>query len=363
MKSSHILAVVLAVAVVAWVLSGQLADDTPATADVTSSETGTDEAAETRPPAEVRVSAVSAAPYSLELVVTGRTAASRDVELEVETSGRIVEIAVSEGDQVAEGDVIARIAQDDRPERLAQARALVEQRQIQYDASQELMESGWREKTTNAQDKAELDAALADLAAIRLDIARTEITAPFDGVLDELMIEVGDVVDVNETIGMIYDLDPVIVVASVSEREVGHIEVGDVGRARLVTGQEVDGVIRFVSKVAESETRTFRVELELANPDSSIPDGLTADVVLPLATVPAHLISPSVLALADDGTIGVKIVDADDVVSFVPITIVADTPEGIWVAGLPQTATLITVGQDFVAAGQKVIPVTVAEAP
>ena len=318
-------------------------------------------AAETLPLAEVRVEQIEAAPYTLELIVTGRTAANRDVELKVETSGRITEILVEEGDQVAAGDLIAKIAMDDRNEQLNRAQAQVEQHRIQYEASQELVESGWREKTSDAEDKADLQAALAELAAIRMDIARTDIVAPFDGVLDHLAIEVGDVVDVNDMIGTLYDFDPVLVVASVSEREVGHIGLGDVGHARLVTGGELDGTIRFVSQVAEPVTRTFRVELEVDNADGRIPHGLTADVVLPLATVPAHLISPSVLTLADDGTIGIKIVDDNDVVRFIPVTIIADRPDGIWVAGVPGTAVLITVGQDFVADGETVKPVFVAE--
>jgi membrane fusion protein, multidrug efflux system len=360
MKLSHILAVVLAVVAVGWVLSGQFADDTPAVANVTSGDPETETA---RPLTEVRVERISAAPYTLELVVTGRTAANRDVEVRVETSGRIAEVQATEGDLLAEGDLIARIAMDDRTERLTRAQALVEQRRLQYEASQELMADGWREETANAEDKADLQSALADLAAIRLDIARTDIIAPFDGVLDNLAIEVGDVVDMNDIVGTLYDLDPIVVEASVSEREVGGIKVGDRGHARLVTGEELDGVIRFVSQVSAPETRTFRIELEVANPDRAVPDGLTADIVLPLATVPAHQISPSVLALADDGTIGVKIVDDADVVRFVPITIVADRPDGIWVAGIPDSATLITVGQDFVADGETVKPVTVAEAP
>jgi multidrug efflux system membrane fusion protein len=342
------------------VLSGQFADDRPAVANVTSGEP---DAPDDRPLTEVRVEQVGAEPYTLELVVTGRTAANRDVELKVETSGRIAELLVAEGDVVAEGDLIARIAMDDRTERLTRAQSLVEQHRIQYEASEQLMADGWREQTANAEDKADLQAALADLAAIRLDIARTEIVAPFDGVLDNLAIEVGDVVDMNDIIGTIYDMDPILVEASVSERDIGQIHVGDKGHARLVTGQEFDGVIRFASKVSVPETRTFRIELEVPNPDGTAPHGLTADIVVPLATVPAHLISPSVLALADDGTIGVKIVDDDDVVRFVPITIVADRPDGIWVAGIPDKARLITVGQDFVVDGETVKPVTVAEVP
>src|SRR5690606_8600452 len=100
--------------------------------------------------------------------------------------------------------------------------------------------------------------------------ARTRVTAPFPGVLDTLDVEIGDVLDTNMEIGTLFDLDPLIVVAAVSEREVGNLEVGKVGTARLITGREVDGVLRFISRVAEPQTRTFRIEIEVPNPDHEI---------------------------------------------------------------------------------------------
>lgn len=160
-------------------------------------------------------------------------------------------------------------------------------------------------------------------------------------------------------IGTLFDLDPLIVVAAVSEREIGHLALGKAGTARMITGREVEGVLRFISRVAEPQTRTFRIELEVANPDHEIPAGLTADVVLPLETIDAHFVSPAVLSLADDGTLGIKIVDGQSIVRFVPITIVADAADGIWIAGLPESATIVTVGHDYVADGQAVEPVRV----
>ena len=71
----------------------------------------------------------------------------------------------------------------------------------------------------------------------------------------------------------------------------------------------------------------------------------------------AHLISPAVLTLADDGRVGVRIVDAGDVARFVPVEILADSEEGVWVSGLEHGDRLITVGHEFVKDGQKVRPV------
>jgi len=353
MKSSHILAVALAIGAAVWVLSGELGG-APAPATGTGGQPAVEAA-----PQKVRVADSSSQPYSLDLTVTGRTEASRQIALRVETTGQVAEIAVIEGQYLAQGDLIVLLAADDRQERLRRAETLVEQRQIEADASAELAESGWRAQTSDAGARAELQNARAELAAIRLDIARTRVTAPFPGILDTLDVEIGDVLDTNMEIGTLYDLDPLIIVAAVSEREIGDLAVGKTGIARLITGEHIEGTVRFISRVAEPATRTFRVELEVPNPDHTLPAGLTADVVLPLATIAAHFVSPAVLSLADDGTLGVKIVDEAATVRFVPVTIVADAADGIWISGLPTRATIVTVGHDYVADGQTVEAVRV----
>ena len=60
------------------------------------------------------------------------------------------------------------------------------------------------------------------------------------------------------------------------------------------------------------------------------------------------------MTLADDGRIGVRIVDDAKVVSFKPVEIIGGTTDGLWVAGLPDDVSIIVVGQEFVQEGQKV---------
>ncbi len=87
---------------------------------------------------------------------------------------------------------------------------------------------------------------------------------------------------------------------------------------------------------------------------------MTAELRLPAAERPAHRLSPAALTLSDAGAVGVKTVDADGRVRFREVEILADEPQGVWVAGLPETVTLITVGQEFVTEGQRVRPVPAA---
>ena len=211
MKTSHILAIALAIGAALWLASGRFGGEPPASAGVATTEPGADEAAAVT---KVRVAESSAKPYTVNLSLTGRTEASRSVALRVETAGQIDALAAKEGQYLTAGDVIARIAQDDRPERLAEAKALVEQRQIEFDASSKLAEQGWRAKTANAESKADTQFGTGgprrDPARYRAHRHQRALRRRAQRTRHR---EVGDVVDDNMQIGTLYDLDPVLLVA------------------------------------------------------------------------------------------------------------------------------------------------------
>jgi multidrug efflux system membrane fusion protein len=114
-------------------------------------------------------------------------------------------------------------------------------------------------------------------------------------------------------------LDPMLAVVEVSERQLSGVKVGDKADIRLVTGETVTGKIRFVSKSASATTRTYRVEVEIANADGTIPDGITAEVAIQLAPVPATRIPRSALTFSAAGQLGVRTVKEGGVVAFVPV--------------------------------------------
>ena len=104
-------------------------------------------------------------------------------------------------------------------------------------------------------------------------------------------------------------------------------------------------------RVADEATRTFEVELEVDNRDGALRAGGTAELLIPAERVYAHHISPSLLTLDDAGNVGLKIINDLGEVEFVVADIAMSSTDGVWVAGLPETATIITVGQGFVASG------------
>ncbi len=357
MKISHILAVVFAMGAAGWVLSGNLGDDVPAAQGA--AEPAPESVIEAPPATSVRVATSVAGPHALELTLTGQTAAQRIVDISAQTRGRVESVAVRQGDFVDAGDLIARLAPDDRMERLERARSGVRLREIEYEAASRLAESGWQSEAAEAEALAQLERARSDLAAIRLDIERTRITAPISGILEELDIEEGSVVFTGaaDALGKIVDLDPITVVCFVSETRVASIETGIRGMVTLATGETVSGVVRYIANTADEQTRTYRVELDIPNLQNTIRAGMTTLVRLPLATVPSHFLSPSILSLDDSGTLGVKIISGDSTVRFLPVTIISAEDDGYHVVGLPERVTLITVGHEFVIDGEVVTPV------
>lgn len=360
MQRSYLIALIIALTAAVWLLSPYAQDYLRAATGPEVSPTEDVSVPQSDPrdkPLRVRVRHSVAEPRVKSLMLTGQTEPSRSATLKAETAGRVVAVEAVEGAAVQQGDIVVRLAMNDRQARLDEADALLEQRRIEYEAARKLTSKGFETQTKLAEARSLLEAAEAQKQRMELDIAHTAIKAPFDGVLQDRLVEVGDYVGIGDPVAAVVDLDPLLAVAQLSERESAGIRPGSEGRARLITGDVVDGSVRYVSVVGSAGTRTFRVELELANGENRIPAGLTAEVILPVASVDAHRMSPAALTLDDEGVVGVKAVDERDVVLFYPVELVADGADGVWVSGLPREVTIITVGQEFVLPGQAVIPV------
>lgn len=194
----------------------------------------------------------------------------------------------------------------------------------------------------------------ADLKRSELNLANTKVKAPFAGVIERHSVDVGDFMDRGAECGVILDLNPLVVAGEVSEKEVVNMRVGQQAQASLAPGQSVDAELRLVSYESSPVTRTFRVEAAVDNEALVLRSGLTTDLVVTLDTVEAHLIPASLLSLDDYGAIGVRILDEQNVVRFVHLTIVGDHKDGVWVLGLPRRSLLITVGQEYSVIGSKV---------
>ena len=193
------------------------------------------------------------------------------------------------------------------------------------------------------------DALLCKLGIIELN--RTEVKAPFDGYIEDI-VKPGNLLERGQLCATIIELDPITFIAEVPENSIKDVREGQKVNISLVTGDNIQGELTFVSKSASVATRTFRVEAEIANPSGIVRDGISGTMVIDTDPVLAHKISPSILLLADNGELGVKTVNSENMVEFFPVQIIQDTEEGIWVAGLPDFSNIIVLGQGFVETGQ-----------
>ncbi|MEM7019336.1 MAG: efflux RND transporter periplasmic adaptor subunit [Pseudomonadota bacterium] len=359
MKSTHITAFAIAIVVVVWLGSGQLKSEQTSGPE---SQLNTAEAEAELPETRVRARIIEAEPHQLDVLVRGRTETKRIVDVRAETNGRVIALPVEKGELVKKGDVLCKIALDDRAIRLEQAKASLIQAQLEYDGARKLAKSGHQSETNVAGAKARLSSAKATLKRSELDLLNITIRSPFDGIVEDRPVNIGDLLERSGICARILDPDPMLVVGYVAEKDVQRLQLGGQAKAVLVTGETVNGTISFISHAAETATRTYRVELEVPNADNQLRDGITAEIYVPTTTVMAHRVSPALLSLDDTGDIGIRIVDDEDIVHFINITVVGNTQEGVWVSGLPDKTRLITVGQELVFHGQKADVVMETEA-
>ena len=338
----------IAIAIAVWLATGQ------ETADSEPTSTAMDAAPEAPARTVVRVRNQVAEEVTRNINVNGKTAPARVVELNAETDGRVVAVGGERGDRLDTGEVIVRLDLRDREARLSQARAIVKQRELEFAARDKLMNQSYVSEAQLQEAAALLEAAKAELARAEIDLASIVIRAPFDGALQERMVEIGDYVKNGDPIARFVDERKLIVSANVSEFDAHHVRKGKKGSARLATGEIVAGVIRYVAPVADEATRTFTVELEVDNTEGLYRGGITAELMIPAETIYAHKVSPALLTLDDEGNLGIKIVNEANAVEFYKADIAMASSDGVWIAGLPHTATIITVGQGFVNAGSVV---------
>ncbi|MBW6417040.1 efflux RND transporter periplasmic adaptor subunit [Celeribacter sp. PS-C1] len=290
------------------------------------------------------------------VVLRGETEAARSVEVTAETTGRVINEPLRKGASVAAGQALCQIDRGTRDSSLAQARAALSEAEVSLANARKLASGGYASETQILSAEAGVESARAAVAQVERDIENLTIKAPFAGLLESDTAELGTFLSAGSPCATVIQLDPIKLVGYASESDVSKIELGAMAGARLITGDTVSGQVTFLSRSADPATRTFRVEIDVPNPDYTIRDGQTVEIAIASAGVEAHLVAQSSLTLDDEGRIGLRLVGPENRVEFAPVTVLRDTREGIWVAGLPERADIITVGQEFVRAGVLVDP-------
>ncbi len=332
------------------------------------------------------------------VLLRGQTKANRQVEVLAETTSTVISEPMRRGAFVEAGDLLCELDPGTRPASLAEAKAgkleaesripeaearleeahaLVAEADINLKAARKLSETGFGSETRRVSSEAAMssaeagiksaeagleatragiESAAAEVEAAQREMDRLTIEAPFQGLLESDTAELGSLMQPGTLCATIIQLDPIKLVGFVPETEVNRVQVGALASAQLVTGRQVEGRVTFLSRSADETTRTFEVEITVPNEDLTIRDGQTATIRISAEGAKAHLLPQSALTLSNEGQLGVRTVGAGDVVDFMPVRVLRDTAEGVWIDGLPETTDIIVVGQEFVVKGVTVNP-------
>lgn len=308
---------------------------------------------EDKPPVSVLVMKSTAKPVERGIVLRGQTEAFRLLDVKAETSGQVISSPLRAGTMVGEGELLCKLDAGTKRASLAEAKARLAEAEANNNASASLVQKGYASATTAISRVAQLEAAQAGVDRAEKEMEHLDIHAPFSGILETDTGEFGAFMQTGMTCARILELNPIKLVGYATEQQVQRIAIGGTAGARLISGDTVVGQLTFISRSADPQTRTFKVEITVPNEKLAIRDGSTAEIFIALSGETGHLLPQSAMTLNDEGIIGVRTVQNGSA-QFVPITIVNETAEGVWVTGLEDTTEVIVVGQEYVVTGRRV---------
>lgn len=348
--------VVLAVSA-AWVLTGEFSSIGSAANETPGDEPQSTQAAAAPAEKVLRTVAViepDFVQHNRIIRISGVTSPDKRTTLATRSAGILGELKVKKGDRVAAGDVVLVLDGAEKRAMVETAKALLDQRQKEAENIERLVKNGISPSTQSDSARSALASARSQLEAAQADLDRLTVVAPFSGVIDQVMVEEGSWLPSGEAVAVLLQLDPVVALGEVSEREISFVRVGSQADVRLISGDIVSGEVRHVSLEATSGTRTFPIEVAIANPDNKLPAGMTAEIMIKSEAVSAVKLPRSVVTLDAAGNLGLRILNADNTVGFVPIDLIDDSPSGLVLSGVPQDAKIIVAGQDLVSDGETV---------
>ncbi len=314
----------------------------------------------------------------------GSLRAKQRVEVTPKFSGRLLEITVDRGDVVREGQVIARLEDDElrqqvrsaeaslqvarasRAQREAELKsvsvALDRYRDLQRDgviSAQQLEQAQTGVEVSEAQVNladAQVVQAEAQLEELRIRLGQTDIVSPLTGAVAQRYVHPGALISVNTPIVLVLDLARLVTVINVPEREIDKVQVGNPARIFVdaIGGEEFEGQVVRISPLLDSQTRTAQVEIELPNPSGRLKAEMFARVDLNLTTEREALLVPRDALVYRSNRPGVFVVESE-VVRFQSIETGLSEGDRIEVlSGLSEKETVVTRGANLLKNGDSV---------
>jgi membrane fusion protein (multidrug efflux system) len=310
------------------------------------------------PPVNVTVMPVIAQPqlpdtFNLPAVIEP----NRIVTVSAEVEGRIERIPLKEGDYVKSGDLLIQINADLIRPLFEIAQEQVNRDQIEFERMDNLIKDNATSQRDLDDARTKLMISKANLDEVRARLERTSIYSPTAGQLNDIIVEEGEYVQVGAPVAEVVDNDKVKVVVDIPERDISFFSVGQKAEVFVnVKDRKISraGEISFISELADSQTRSTRVEISLDNEKRLLRSGQIVLVRLTRQIIKDAIMVPLLAVIPMEDSKAVYVVNSEEAQRRqVELGIIKGDNVQIK-SGLEPGDRLIIAGHRFVAPGQKV---------
>lgn len=333
--------------------------------------------------APVETAAIERGPMVLRRTFSGTLASNAEFLVAPKVSGRVEHLAVDMGDPVFRKQEVARLDNDEYVQAVAQANADLAVAEADLTGAENARDIAQREldrmetlKNRGVSSASQVDVARADwlAAKARVDMARarvqkaraqletarirlgyTTVFADWTGGSDtrfmaEKFVTEGDTVSANTPLVSIVELDPLLAVLFVTEKDYGRLDIGQ--PADLSTDAFPDrsfqGNIARISPVFRTQTRQARVEVRVANPGLHLKPGMFVRVSVVLEQVSDAWMVPETALVNRNHETGVFVVSPDkNTVAWHPVVIGIRQDGKVQIHGENLTGQVVTLGHQM----------------
>ncbi|WP_298323834.1 efflux RND transporter periplasmic adaptor subunit [uncultured Dokdonia sp.] len=209
--------------------------------------------------------------------VQGNVETKQNVLIYPEYQGTLSRVLVKEGQRVRKGQLLARIDDGGLGSQVAQVESQAALAKTTFERQQRLWDQKIGSEIQYLQAKTQYESSQNMVNQIKSQLGKTTVTAPFSGVIDEVITDQGTVVAPGVAIFRIVNLDNMYVAAEIPESYLPTVTAGKTVKVEFpVLGESIDATVRQTGNYIKPSNRSFAIEVDVPNKDGKVKPNLTA---------------------------------------------------------------------------------------
>jgi membrane fusion protein (multidrug efflux system) len=237
---------------------------------------------------------VKSSTVSESIHVTGTILSNKEVEIRNEIAGKLVKIYFEEGSKVRQGDLLVKIYDEDLQAELKKLQLELQLAKLSEKRLADLLKVEGISQQDYDEALNSVQRIEADMNLVKVQISKTEIRAPFNGLAGLEMINEGSVLPMNSKIVTLQNIDPVKLEFSVPEKYKSMIMLNQLVNFTLISARgEFQAKIYAIEPKIDPLTRSVLIRAYCSNPDGLLTPGAFASIDVPLKKLDSALMIPS----------------------------------------------------------------------